>query len=95
MHCPTALRWYVPPTAAPEANDTTNTFSYGYSSSVDMVGDENAGLVGGLVLGCKGCLVWTDPFHPKPQGIDALEPVLWQVCVCAFLCVSVCCKCTC
>ena len=80
-------RWLVPEEAGPlldpihtEHNELTATYTY--SSSIDPTGHENLGLVGGLVIGCKGCIDWSkgsDMAAAPPRGMDRIEPVLWQI----------------
>lgn len=79
-------RWLVPEDAGPPLLDPTHgdyielTASYTYSSSLDPTGDENLGLVGGLVIGCRGCIDWSKgEGQGVPRGMDRMEPILWQV----------------
>ena len=78
-------RWLVPEEAGPPLDPIQqgyieHTASYTYSSSIDPTGDENLGLVGGLVIGCRGCIDWSmGNGRGAPRGMDRIEPVLWQV----------------
>lgn len=46
-------RYYVPDSAGPGSEDLS-TIAYAYTSSVDLVGHPNAGLIGVLVVGTPG-----------------------------------------
>jgi hephaestin len=48
-------RYYVPESAGPAGGDLSSV-AYAYTSSVDLVGHPNAGLVGVLHVGAKGAL---------------------------------------
>ncbi|KAL4440358.1 hypothetical protein ABPG75_003359 [Micractinium tetrahymenae] len=68
-------RYYVPESAGP-AQDDLSTIAYTYTSSVDLVGHPNAGLIGVLVVASKGAL---DSTTGLPTGVDALVPLLFNV----------------
>ncbi|KAI7843651.1 hypothetical protein COHA_002890 [Chlorella ohadii] len=69
------LRYYVPASAGPGPGDL-NTVAYTYTSSVDLVGHPNAGLIGVMVIGAPGAL---DSASGTPQGVDSIVPLLFTI----------------
>ncbi|KAL4429029.1 hypothetical protein ABPG77_006068 [Micractinium sp. CCAP 211/92] len=68
-------RYYVPESAGPAENDLS-TIAYTYTSSVDLVGHPNAGLIGVVVVASKGAL---DGTTGLPTGVNAMVPLLFNI----------------
>ncbi|KAI3431459.1 hypothetical protein D9Q98_004511 [Chlorella vulgaris] len=68
-------RYYVPDSAGPGSEDLS-TIAYAYTSSVDLVGHPNAGLIGVLVVGSPGTFKGASEV---PEGVDEMLPLLFTI----------------